>query len=156
LKEKAKTWYKRAVGSKEGDWEALSSSFCIDFFSVSKVVNLRNEILTFKQEDSESLATLWERFHLLTNSGPNLALPDHVLLQHFFIGLTQKSKDFLTVASGGSFLRISSKEARKILDKILADKTKEPLVENPLEEESEELEPELIQPSQFLSHRKRK
>jgi hypothetical protein len=90
------------------------------------------------------LATSWERFHLLTNSGPNLALLDHVLLQHFFIGLTQKAKDFLTVASGGSFLHISSEEARKILDKILADKTEEPPVENPLEEESEELEAELM------------
>jgi hypothetical protein len=28
LKGKAKTWYKRTIGSKEGDWEALSSSFC--------------------------------------------------------------------------------------------------------------------------------
>jgi hypothetical protein len=110
LKGKAKTWYKRTVGSKEGDWEALSSSFCIDFFPISKVVNLRTKILTFKQEDSESLATSWERFHLLTNSGPNLALPDHVLLQRFFIGLTQKPKDFLTVALGGSFLHISSKK----------------------------------------------
>jgi hypothetical protein len=90
------------------------------------------------------LATSWERFHLLTNSGPNLALPDHVLLQHFFIGLTQKAKDLLTIALGGPFLHISSEETRKILDKILADKTKEPIVENPLEEESEELEPELM------------
>ena len=88
LKDKAKTWYSKTVESKEGDWEALSSSFGIDFYFVSKVVNLRAKILTFKQEDNESLVTSYEHFYLLTNSGLNLSLPDHVLLQYFFIGLT--------------------------------------------------------------------
>jgi hypothetical protein len=59
------------------------------------------------------------------------------------MGLRKKSSKFLNVASGGSFLHIPVKKARKILDKILVDKPEEPLEENPLEEESQIAEPEL-------------
>ena len=37
-------------------------------------------------------------------------------------------------------MHIPSEDARKILDKVLADKPKEPSVENPLEKELKELE----------------
>jgi hypothetical protein len=60
------------------------------------------------------------------------------------MGHKKKTSKFLNVASGGSFLHISTKKARKILDKILVDKPKEPLEENSLEEESQIAEPELL------------
>ena len=48
LKGKAKRWYDQTIGTKQGDWGALRSSFCIDFFPISKVVTLRLEVLSFK------------------------------------------------------------------------------------------------------------
>ena len=45
---KAKHWYNLTVGSGQGDWEALCSSFCLQFFSIYKVVKLRLEVLYFK------------------------------------------------------------------------------------------------------------
>ena len=48
---KAKCWYKLTIGSRQGDWEALCSSFCLYFFPISRVVSLRLEVLTFKQEE---------------------------------------------------------------------------------------------------------
>jgi hypothetical protein len=47
------------------------------------------------------------------------------------MGLKKKTSKFLNVPSGGSFLHISAMKERKILDKILADKPKEPPEENP-------------------------
>jgi hypothetical protein len=47
LERKAKIWYKRTTPSKEGNWEALCSSFCLDFFPIFKIVCLRLEILSF-------------------------------------------------------------------------------------------------------------
>jgi hypothetical protein len=58
------------------------------------------------------------------------------------MGLKKKTSKFLNVASGESFLHISTTKARKILDKILADK--EPLEEDPLEEESQIAKPEYL------------
>jgi hypothetical protein len=57
LKGKAKKLYNQTVEKKHGDWGTLHSSFCLDFFLISKVVNLRVKVLSFKQEDNESLAT---------------------------------------------------------------------------------------------------
>ena len=41
LKERAKRWYKQTIGSKQGDWEALCSSFSLQFFPISRAVSLR-------------------------------------------------------------------------------------------------------------------
>ena len=45
---KAKRWYNLTIGSRQGDWEALCSSFCLQFFPISRVVRLRSEVLSFK------------------------------------------------------------------------------------------------------------
>ena len=51
---KAKRLYNLTIGSRQGDWEALFSSFCLQFFPISRVVSLRLEVLSFKQEEKES------------------------------------------------------------------------------------------------------
>jgi hypothetical protein len=60
------------------------------------------------------------------------------------MGHKKKTSKFLNIASRGSFLHISTKKGRKILDKILADKLEEPPEETYLEEESQIAEPELL------------
>jgi hypothetical protein len=57
LKGRAKQWYARTIGKKQGDWGSLRSTFCIDFYPISKVADLRVEVLTFKQKENESLAS---------------------------------------------------------------------------------------------------
>ena len=51
-------------------------------------------------------------------SGPNLSIPDHVFLQHFYIGLDTESAFYLDVTSGGSFTHKTPSKGRKILDRI--------------------------------------
>jgi hypothetical protein len=60
--------------------EALCSSFCLDFFPISKIICLRLEILSFTQEEDESLIVARECFDNLVHSGLALSLPDPVLL----------------------------------------------------------------------------
>ena len=132
---KAKRWYKLTIGSRQGDWEALSSSFCLHFFPISRVVSLRSEVLSFKQEEKESLGMAWECFNALINTSPDLAIQEPNLLQHFYMGLDRKTSKHLDTASGGSFLHVSANLGRSILTKILENTPKE--VEwKPLEEES--------------------
>jgi hypothetical protein len=64
----------------QGDWKTLWSKFCLRFFSISKVVSLRKEILNFRQLEEESLSTSWDHFNELIIIGPNLAIQDPVLL----------------------------------------------------------------------------
>ena len=88
---KAKRWYTLTIGSRQGDWEALCSNFCLHFFPISRVASLYSEDLTFKQEEQESLGMAWERINTLINTGPDLAIQDPILLQHFYMGLDRKN-----------------------------------------------------------------
>jgi hypothetical protein len=115
---KAKQWYNRTVGSVQGDWKTLCSKFCLQFFPISRVVNLRLEILHFKKHEEESLGTYWDRFNDLINTGPDLAIPESILLQYFYIGLSEESRVSLDVASRGAFLHLSISKARSMLKKI--------------------------------------
>jgi hypothetical protein len=56
LKGKARQWYSKVVGKQQGDWGSLRSNFCLDFYPISQIIDLRVKVLTFKQEHSESLA----------------------------------------------------------------------------------------------------
>ena len=135
LKGRAKHWYKLTIGSRQGDWEALCSSFCLHFFPISRVVSLHLEVLSFKQEEKESLGMAWECFNALINTSPDLVIQDHILLQHFYMGIDRKTSKHLDTESGGSFLHVSANSGRSILTKFLENTPKE--VENkPLEEES--------------------
>jgi hypothetical protein len=78
----------------KGDWGTLCADFCMDFYLLSKVVNLSIKIKTFKQGDTESMSSSWEGFELLCKSRPDLSLQDHIFLQHFYIGLNKESRAF--------------------------------------------------------------
>ena len=112
---RAKHWYSQTVGSMQGDWETLCSKFCLCFFPISKVVSLRKEVLNFRQLEEESLGTSWDRFNELIITGPDLAIQDPVLLQHFYVGLNKDSRESLDAASRGAFLHLSTSEARSML-----------------------------------------
>ena len=115
---RAKQWYSQTIGSMQGDWETLCSKFCLRFFPISKVVSLWKEVLNFRQLEEESLATSWDYFIDLIITGPDLAIQDPVLLQHFYIDLRKDSMESLDTASRGAFLHLSASEARFMLDKI--------------------------------------
>ena len=77
----------------------------------------------------------WERFNTLINTGPDLAIQDPILLQHFYMGLDRKTLKLLNTTSGGSFLHVFASAGRSILTKIL-ENIPEEVDEKPLEEES--------------------
>ena len=77
----------------------------------------------------------WERFNTLINTGPDLSNQDPIFLQHFNMGLDRKTSKLLNMASGGSFLLVSTNTGRSILTKIL-ENIHEEVEEKPLEEES--------------------
>ena len=132
---KAKRWYNLTIESRQGDWEALCSSFCLQFFPISRVVRLCLEVLSFRQKKNESQGTAWERFNTLIKTSPNLAIHDPILLQHFYMGLNRKTSKHLNRALGGSFLHVSVNTGRSIITKTLEDALEE-VKEKTLEEES--------------------
>jgi hypothetical protein len=102
----------------QGDWETLCSKFYLRLFSISKVVSLRKEVLNFIQLEEESLDTSWDHFNNLIITGPDLAIEDPILLQHFYMGVSKDSMKSLDAASRGAFLHLSASEVRSMLDRI--------------------------------------
>ena len=88
---KARHWYKLRVGSVHRDWKELYNSFLLKYFRISKVVELRRKIISFRQLEEESLSKSWDRFINLTLTGPKLSISEEVLVIHFFEGLSSKN-----------------------------------------------------------------
>ena len=91
------------------------------YYEKTFVAKLRFEIIGFKQLDNESLGKAWDHFDGFINSGSNLALPEPMLLQHFFLGLNDRNQEYLNLASGGAFMHITVDHAKTILTNILND-----------------------------------
>jgi hypothetical protein len=106
------------------------------------VDSLRIEVLTFKQHEEEPLGTSWDRFNDLIITGPDLAIPDPILHQHFYLGLSKDSRESLSAAFGGSFLSLSISEARSMLKKV-SEMTPCTSMHSELLKEEKESSPEL-------------
>ena len=119
LAEKAKQWYTHNVGKVNGEWEELRNRFGLAFFPISRIASLRKEILDFRQDEKETLGAAWARFTQLTHDYPDLSIPDHVLLQHFCLGLNNETALQLDITVGGSFAYKTTSELIALLDRIL-------------------------------------
>ena len=132
-----------------GSWIELRNRFCSVFFPLSQI---RTEILTFRQNDKELIGVVWARFTLLVKSGPDLSLPEHLLLQHFYAGLDKESAHHLDLTSRGSFAHLTPSEGREVLNKIL-DRTSFVSIHEPVptEQEMHQEEPSEIEPEPLES-----
>ena len=113
LSGEAKQSYIRVVGYVNGSWIELRDRFCSAFSPLSRICALRTEILTFRQNDKESIGVAWVRFILLVKSGPDLSLHEHLLLQHFYAGLDKESAHHLDLTSGESFAHLTPPKVGK-------------------------------------------
>ena len=84
LNERSRQWYAHNVGKVNREWEELRDRFCHEFFPISRIASLWKEILDFRQDEKESLGAAWARFSQLTHASPDLSIPNHVSLQHFW------------------------------------------------------------------------
>jgi hypothetical protein len=92
--------------------------FCL--FLLSKIIDLRNEVLNFAQKEGESLEIAWSRYNQLALSGPELSIPDAMFVQHFVHGLGTEFTEYLDMTSRGVFVHCTVEEGKLILDRILS------------------------------------
>jgi hypothetical protein len=116
---RAKQWYTHNVGKVNREWDELRDMFCLAFFPISRIASLRKEILDFHQDEKEIIGAAWARFSQLTHAGPDLSIPDHVLLQHFLLRLRKESTLQLDITAGGSFTHKTTAEGEALLGCIL-------------------------------------
>jgi hypothetical protein len=116
----AKQRYKLHVSSCHGSWVILEDQFYFAFFLLSKIIDLRNEVLNFAQKEGESLGAAWSRYNQLALSGLELSILDAMFMQHFVHGLSTESIEYLDMTSGGVFVHSTIEEGKSISDRILS------------------------------------
>jgi hypothetical protein len=115
-----KQWYKLHASSCHGSWVNLKDQFYFASFPLSKIIDLRNEVLNFAQKEGESLGAARSRCNQLALSGLELCIPDAMFMQHFVHGLGTKSTEYLDITYGGVFVHRMVEEGKLILDRILS------------------------------------
>jgi hypothetical protein len=84
LKDKARRWYTLASIEAKGNWDELMKKFLPKFFPISKVQDLKRQVLTFKQGEDEGNDEAWDCFNELLERGPNLGFSGDLMLHTFY------------------------------------------------------------------------
>ncbi|XP_038976409.1 uncharacterized protein LOC113461320 [Phoenix dactylifera] len=121
LKDKAKAWLNSKAPNSFTTWNALSQAFLSKYFPPGKTAKLRNDITSFAQFDGESLYEAWERFKDLQRKCPHHGLPDWLIVQTFYNGLTHSVRITIDAAAGGTLMSKSTEEAYELLEEMASN-----------------------------------
>ena len=98
---RAKQWF-YANKADVDTWDKCAKAFLSKFFPTGKTNALRGRISNFQQASNESIPEAWERLqHIL--ACPHHGMDNWLILQNFYNGLTQSSRDHVDAAAGGAF-----------------------------------------------------
>ena len=114
---KAEQWYKHTVESMNGDWDELKDKFYLAFFPMSRIDSLSRAILDFEQRKKDSIGVAWARFSTLIHVGPDLFLPDSILLWLFCLGMDANL--CLDVTARGRFTHKTMTEQVEFLEHFI-------------------------------------
>jgi hypothetical protein len=114
----AKTWYSFASFEVEGNWNKLTNKFCECFFPISKVQQLRRQVITFTQGEEEGIDQAWNRFNELIEQGLRLGFSGDILLHTFFFSLTPSCMEHVQMCAGGDLMEKTLTEAAQLLQNI--------------------------------------
>ena len=59
---RARKWYDHSIRGINRNWDELRDNFCLAFFPMFRITDVRIEVLTFKQKEKETLGAAWARF----------------------------------------------------------------------------------------------
>jgi hypothetical protein len=99
----------------KGNWDELVKKFLLKFFPISKVQDLRRQVLTFKQGEDERIDEAWDCFNELLEQGPNLGFSGDLMLHTFYFSLTPNSSRFVSMCAGSDIMDKIISEAAQIL-----------------------------------------
>jgi hypothetical protein len=102
----------------KGNWDEVVKKFLLKFFPISKVQDLRRQVLTFKQGEDEEIDETWDRFNKLLERGPNLGFSGDLMLHTFYFSLNPNSSRFVSMCAAGDIMDKTISEAAQILQRI--------------------------------------
>lgn len=74
--------------------------------------------MNFTQLPDDTLSQAWTRFHELLTTGPDLGIDNHVIMQTFYMSLSERLAEYLDASAGGSFLELKPSKSKEVLERI--------------------------------------
>ncbi|XP_021846726.2 uncharacterized protein [Spinacia oleracea] len=99
-------------------------------FGVGIYLCIDYELTTFRQVDNESVYESWRRFKRLQRQCPHHGIPEWLLIQAFYNGLTHEYRIYIDDASGGSITEKNPTEAKALIEKMAANDNYHPSSRN--------------------------
>src|SRR3954468_14707688 len=99
----------------------MQGCFYREVLPPSKIIQLRSNIMNFKQLDNEHIAQAWERMKSIVKKCPSQGLTTWMVIQTFYAGLNFISRNLLDSAAGGTFMSTTLGVATKILDEMMTN-----------------------------------
>src|SRR3954467_11695044 len=87
----------------------------------AKMIQLRSNIMNFRQLDNEHVAQAWERMKTLVKKCPTHGLTTWMVIQTFYARLNFTSRNLLDSAAGGTFMSTTLGAATKLLDEMMTN-----------------------------------
>jgi hypothetical protein len=118
LADKAKRWHSLASFEVEENWNRLVKKFCENFFPISRVQNVRKQVINFPQGEEEGIDQAWQRFNGLIKQGPRLGFSGDILLHTFYFSLTPECMRYVQMCAGGNIMDKTLTDATQLLQRI--------------------------------------
>nr|GEV71621.1 reverse transcriptase domain-containing protein [Tanacetum cinerariifolium] len=112
----ARRWLEKQTPRSITNWEDLLSKFINEFFTPSRTISLRNEILNFQQKFDESFHEAWDRYKYLLRACPHHGFTKLHQLNTFYNALNPADQDSLNAAAGGNLLERSTQDVLTIIE----------------------------------------
>ncbi|XP_039688632.1 uncharacterized protein [Medicago truncatula] len=118
---KAKDWLLTLPNGTIQTWEELELKFLEKYFPMSKYLDKKQEIASFRQGEGESLYDAWERFNLLLKRCLGHEFSEKQYLQFFTEGLTHSNKMFLDASAGGILRVKTNHEVQTLIENMVSN-----------------------------------
>src|SRR3954463_10827339 len=119
LRDEAKIWFQSLPKNSIDPWDKCKDAFIGKYYPPAKIIQLRSNIMNFRQLDNEHVAQAWERIKSLVNNCPTHGLTTWMVIQTLYVGLNFTSRNLLDSAAAGTFMSTTLGAATKILDEMM-------------------------------------
>ena len=99
--------------------EQMQRCFYRKVLPPAKIIQLRSNIMNFRQLDNEHVAQAWENMKTLVKNCPTHGLTTWMVIQTFYAGLNFTSRNLLYSAARGTFMPTTLGAATKLLDEMI-------------------------------------
>src|SRR3954471_24241399 len=119
LRGRAKEWLQSLPKNSIDSWVKCKDAFIENYYPPTKIIQLRSNIMNFRQLDNEHVAQAWELMRSLVKNCPTHGLTSWMVIQTFYAGLNFTSRNLLDSAAGGTFMSTTLGDATKLLDEMM-------------------------------------